>query len=508
MSEDGPSPADLNAVFHKLRHIPANKICFDCGARNPTWSSVTYGVFICIDCSATHRNLGVHLTFVRSTNLDTNWSWLQLRAMQVGGNANATTFFKQHGCNTTDAQQKYKSRAATLYKSRITQLAAQAQQLHGTRLFIDQGQLSPAPKDEHEDFFASHDFPEAQLQANVPLHTSASATSMDSNETHLAGPNVDGIHDDSSTAGAHAPSVIAKKPIKKITLGAKKGGMGAQKVRMDFKEAEEKANEFDKERETFAKLAMKDDETKDTDQPAGLSSKFLVQEAEKNKAKEKIKAAAKDPNKAEVVERLGIGGLGRGGVSHSISSGIRTIHQDGVSKIASKKLSDPSDDWEIVNEDRYSGKSSRTDDFLQSASKTMENDEFFDAWDKPANETKRTTDYRSKAPVVSGPSSDEAVKKFGNAKAISSDQFFGNGQQMDYETRTNLSRFEGQSAIGSADLFGNGQASQSSSSYTDHVPEMADIKDSVRQGVTKVSEKLSSLSGSISSYLSRSTTKT
>lgn len=44
---------------------------------------------------------------------------------------------------------------------------------------------------------------------------------------------------------------------------------------------------------------------------------------------------------------------------------------------------------------------------------------------------KRTTDYRSKAPVVSAPASEEAVKKFGNAKAISSDQFFGNGQQMD-----------------------------------------------------------------------------
>nr|XP_056717472.1 arf-GAP with GTPase, ANK repeat and PH domain-containing protein 2 [Euleptes europaea] len=57
-------------AIQAIRNAKGNSLCVDCGALNPTWASLNLGALICIECSGIHRNLGTHLSRVRSLDLD------------------------------------------------------------------------------------------------------------------------------------------------------------------------------------------------------------------------------------------------------------------------------------------------------------------------------------------------------------------------------------------------------------------------------------------------------
>ena len=57
-------------IINKLLKKPENKFCADCKRTTPTWASINLGVFVCINCSGCHREIGVHVTKIKSVNLD------------------------------------------------------------------------------------------------------------------------------------------------------------------------------------------------------------------------------------------------------------------------------------------------------------------------------------------------------------------------------------------------------------------------------------------------------
>jgi hypothetical protein len=78
MSEDQKA---LKKRLKVVMSLPQNQICSDCNERQPRWASLivpppdlsdglAMGALCCLECSGSHRRLGVHISFVRSINLD------------------------------------------------------------------------------------------------------------------------------------------------------------------------------------------------------------------------------------------------------------------------------------------------------------------------------------------------------------------------------------------------------------------------------------------------------
>ncbi|XP_062338795.1 ADP-ribosylation factor GTPase-activating protein 3 isoform X1 [Osmerus eperlanus] len=525
-----PGKQDISAIFKRLRSIPTNKACFDCSAKNPSWASITYGVFLCIDCSGTHRSLGVHLTFIRSTELDFNWSWYQIRSMQVGGNASAMAFFAQHGCTSNAANTKYNSRAALLYREKIKTLATQATRRNGTELWLDcQAPLSPtSPVDKQEDFFSLHiqappkELVSAGMSLNstlAPEETPAKEQDKETNGNSEEGPRVDALSV-SPKATVDPSSMLKKKPAAgKKTLGSKKGGLGAQKVSsQSFSELEKRAQAVDKLREVDSTTTKK--KTPQPEEPIASSLRLAYKDLEEQRKRGEEKMKGMEGKKKEQAERLGMGLGSRSGVSHSVTSDMHIIEQEspvGVKTTKAKKYID-----EEENEGSFTSRmSSRFDD------QTETSDKFFSQWGDAGEggwrkeSTKAEPDFylsamtsslddritsRRKPEPVPITDLGEARKKFGDVKAISSDMYFGKQDESDYEAKTRLERLSGNSSISSADLFDDPKKQPAGSYRLTNVlpnaPDMSQLKLGVRNVAGRLSVMASGVVSSIQDHYS------
>ncbi|KAI0463728.1 hypothetical protein LJB42_002733 [Komagataella kurtzmanii] len=249
-ADEFATKAEVEEIFKRLKKRPANQQCNDCQASNPSWTSIPFGIFVCLECSGEHRNVGVHISFVKSSVLDANWTYRELRSMKNGGNDLFKEFYNKNGGGsllTTGVKQKYDNPIAVNYKKKLAQkvekdFAKFPDVLDGT----GSDNSTPEPTDHHEDFFSSWSKPAVNSSTS-----SLNAISSRSGTPQLpqnSAPKRTTVKT-TTTSGPKKNILGGSSTRSRARLGAKK--LSAKEANFDFDDFEKQARE---EEEAVKKL--------------------------------------------------------------------------------------------------------------------------------------------------------------------------------------------------------------------------------------------------------------